>query len=236
MFRQLLNLESLIPNPQSLIPRPADPLRYGEIQEDAAGRGCTDAGHRRSDRAVCDLGSFRRHEAELVAAARQPAATSTTPDDFLESGDPGGRSPRRRPVLAEVLRFDVTASWVMQHWPRVSTGLPYLQLQGYRVALVTGTRVTDLAGSLTYYFNAQQKVQRITFRGTTGDPSALVTLLTGRYGFARRVLNDPSVVLYEAVDSGNQPIGSVKIRSAQVIEANQPYRRFEVELVMDRAE
>ena len=109
-----------------------------------------------------------------------------------------------------MLRFDVTASWVMQHWPRVSTGLPYLQLQGYRVALVTGTRVTDLAGSLTYYFNAQQQVQRITFRGTTGDPSVLVALLAGRYGFARRVMNDPGVVLYEAVDSGNQPIGSAQ--------------------------
>jgi hypothetical protein len=111
-----------------------------------------------------------------------------------------------------------------------------LPLQGYRVALVTGTRVTDLAGSLTYYFNARQQLQRITFRGTTGDTSALLTLLTGRYGFARRVLNDPSVTLYEAIDSSNQRIGSVKIRSAQVIDANQPYRRFEVELAMDRAE
>ncbi len=61
-----------------------------------------------------------------------------------------------------MLRFDVTVEWVMQRWPRVSTGLPYLQLQGYRVPLVTGTKVADLAGSLTYYFNARQQVQRIT--------------------------------------------------------------------------
>ena len=119
------------------------------------------------------------------------------------------------PSLAEVLRFDVTVDWVMQRWPRVSTGLPYLQLQGYRVPLVTGTGVADLAGSLTYYFNAQQQVQRITFRGTTGDPSALVALLAGRYHFARRLTNDPGVVLYEAVDSSNQPAGSLKIRSAR---------------------
>lgn len=71
--------------------------------------------------------------------------------------------------LAEVFRFDVTTDWILRHWPRVSTGLAQLQLQGYRVPLVTGTGEADLAGSLTYYFNARQKVQRITFCGTTGD-------------------------------------------------------------------
>ena len=70
------------------------------------------------------------------------------------------------PSLAEVLRFDVTVEWVMQRWPRVTTGLPQLQLQGYRVPLVTGTSLSDVAGSLTYYFNARQQVQRITLRGT----------------------------------------------------------------------
>ena len=62
-----------------------------------------------------------------------------------------------------------------------------------------------------------------------------MALLTGRYHFARRLTNDPGVVLYEAVDSSNQPAGSLKIRSATVIKANQPYTRFEVDLVMDRA-
>jgi hypothetical protein len=140
------------------------------------------------------------------------------------------------PSLAEVLRFDVTPSWVMQRWPRVSTGLPYTQLQGYRVPLVSGTSLADVAGSLTYYFNSQQQVQRIALRGTTGDPSALVALLTNRYHFTRRLTNDPGVVLFEAVDSGNQPAGSLKIRSAPVVKSNQPYTRFEVDLVMDRTE
>ena len=77
-------------------------------------------------------------------------------------------------------------------------------------------------------------MERITLRGTTGDPSALVAILAGRYHFARRLTNDPGVVLYEAVDSSNQPAGSLKIRSAKVVKANQPYSRFEVDLVMDR--
>ena len=140
------------------------------------------------------------------------------------------------PSLEEVLRFDRTVEWVMQRWPRVSTGLTYLQLQGYRVPLVTGTGLSDVAGSLTYYFNAGQQVQRITLRGTTGDPGSLVALITGRYRFARRLTNDPGVVLYEAVDSSNKPAGSLTIRSAGVVKASQPYTRFEVDLAMDRSE
>jgi hypothetical protein len=140
------------------------------------------------------------------------------------------------PSLSEVLRFDVTVEWVLRRWPRVSTGLPYLQLQGYRVPLVTGTGLSDVAGSLTYYFNAQQQVQRITLRGTTGDPSVLVSLVTSRHQFTRRLTNDPGVVVYEAVDWRNRSAGSLQIRSAKVVTANQPYMWFEVDLVMDRAE
>lgn len=140
------------------------------------------------------------------------------------------------PSLAEVLRFDVTVEWVLQRWPRVSTGLNYMQLQGYRVPLVTGGSITDVAGALTYYFNAQQRVDRITLRGTTGDPQVLVSLLAGRHHFARRLTNNPGLLIYEVVDSKNQPLGSCKIRSAAVIKANKPYTRFEFDLVMDRPE
>jgi hypothetical protein len=140
------------------------------------------------------------------------------------------------PTLDEVLQFDRSVEWVMQRWPRVSTGLTYLQLQGYRVPLVTGSGLSDVAGSLTYYFNAGQQVQRITFRGSTGDPRALVALVAARYHFARRLTNDPGLVLYEAVDSANKPAGTLKIRSARVVKAAQPYTRFEVDLAMDRPE
>jgi hypothetical protein len=161
------------------------------------------------------------HPGALPAAI--PSASSPSPDSALPT-----------PGLAEVFSFDVTIDWVMHRWPRVSTGFAQVQLQGYRVSLVTGTSPTDLAGSLTYYFNPQQQVQQIAFRGVTGDASALVALLATRYHFTRRLTNDPGMMLYEAVDSSNQLAGMAKIRSARVITANQPYSRFEVDLTIDR--
>lgn len=172
------------------------------------------------------------------AATPEPAAVAShfAPTASIRSSPGTLTETLPSPSLAEVLNFNLTVDWVMRRWPRVSTGLPELQLQGYRVPLVTGTSMADVAGSLTYYFNAQQRMQRITLRGTTGDPSALVTLLASQFRFVRRVTNDPGVVLYEAVDSSNQPAGALKIRSARVIKANQPYTRFEIELAMDRPE
>jgi hypothetical protein len=138
--------------------------------------------------------------------------------------------------LAEVLRFDVSPGWVVQRWPRVSAGLAQLQLQGYRVPLITGTAENDLAGSLTYYFNPRQEVQRVTFHGTTGDPRELVALLGSRYGFRRRLTNDPGVFLYERLDATGKPISFLWIRLAPVVKAEEPLDRYEVALLMERPE
>ena len=136
--------------------------------------------------------------------------------------------------LAHVLRFDVTPRWVVDRWPRVSTGLAQLQLQGYRVPLVTGTAEDDLAGALTYYFNPRQEVQRLTFNGTTGNANKLVHLLTTRYGFSRRLTNDPGVFLYETQDPGGESTSFLWIRAAGVVRSSEPLERFEVALVMER--
>jgi hypothetical protein len=174
-----------------------------------------------------------------ASASSQGSAGNSAPSSTAQPGGQVNLSPIESmpmPGLAEVLRFDVTVESILRQWPRVTTGLPYLQLQGYRVPLVTGGALTDVAGALTYYFNARQQVQRITLRGTTGDPSVLVNVLTTRHQFTRRLTNDPGIVIYEAVDSSNQPAGTLKIRSANIVSTNQPYMRFEVDLVMDRTE
>jgi hypothetical protein len=136
--------------------------------------------------------------------------------------------------LADVLRFDVSPAWVLQRWPRVSTDLALLQLHGYRVPLVTGTSPNDVAGSLTYYFNPSQQVQQITLRGTTGDPRALINFMNARYGYVRRPCNDPSRLIYETVNSGGKPLGTMIIQSAPVVRADRPYQRYALDVSIER--
>lgn len=86
--------------------------------------------------------------------------------------------------LREVLRFDISPRWVIDRFARVSTVLSDLQLEGLRVPIVTGTQADDMAGTLTYYFDRSDKLQRVTIHGFTGQPDRLVGLLTQHYGLS----------------------------------------------------
>jgi hypothetical protein len=161
-----------------------------------------------------------------LAPANSPAFTATAPAQ--------PNAPAAPPVvdLAEALRFEATSAWVLGRWPRVTAGLPDEDLQGYRVALVTGTREDDLAGSLTYYFDKHQRCRRITFQGTTGDSRKLIAFLTQRYGFKKQISNDPNLFLYQIRWNGS-PLSELHIRPARVIRADAPLARFEVLLAMN---
>jgi hypothetical protein len=166
--------------------------------------------------------------------ADSPAAVGlAAPPSSL--GQPPGAAPppplSGLPVqhLAEVLRFDVSPEWVLSRWARVSTAAGGAALQGFRVPLVTGTAADDLAGSLTYYFDARSQVQRLTFVGTTGDPSKLVAVAASRFGFVPYVSSDPAVQLYQIRWNG-QPTSELRIRPSQVVRTDAPYQRYEIDL------
>jgi len=133
--------------------------------------------------------------------------------------------------LHQAFRFDITTAWVLGRWPRVSAGLAELDLQGYRVPLVTGTKTDDLAGSLTYYFNQRQRVERITFHGGTGDARRLVALLATQFGFIRVLVDDASLFLYQVKQDG-KVLSELRIKPARIVRADSPHTRFEVSLVM----
>jgi hypothetical protein len=84
--------------------------------------------------------------------------------------------------LREVLRFDISPEWVTSRFSRVTTVLADTELEGLRVPLVTGIGPADLAGSITYYFDASGKLQRVMLHAFTGDASRVVATMTQHYG------------------------------------------------------
>jgi hypothetical protein len=176
-----------------------------------------------------------------AAANDRPAGDSLAPIPPVGSRTPGAALPGNStadptPVvdLAEAFRFDVTPGWIFQRWPRVTTAVADERLQGYRVMLITGTRDDDLAGALTYYFNPQQRCQRIAFQGTTGDPRRLARLLVERFQLRRQASDDAGLHLYQTRWNG-KPISEAKIRPASVVRANAPLARYEVSLMINNA-
>jgi hypothetical protein len=143
--------------------------------------------------------------------------------------DPGPSLP---PVsIEEALRLDISPVWVTSRWSRVSTIVGDTDQMGLRVVLVTGTQPTDVAGSLTYYFDQRHQLQRITFTGLTGDESRIITHLMK--SFALRPQPTIAAGLYQA------PAGAGKVSQAQVnhlpvVRTTSPNARVELAIELNR--
>lgn len=133
-------------------------------------------------------------------------------------------------MLEEAFRPDVTPAWVMMRWQRVTTQLSSIEYQGLRVALITGGSSSDLAGSLTYYFDQSNQLKQISFRGTTGEPSRLIHWLQSKYDF-RPQQAAPGVTRYVVRWNGKE-ISELEFHRAGVIDRNNPHGHYDVYLTM----
>jgi len=169
---------------------------------------------------------------QLVDVSHEPAATAAEPP-AVPIVQPE-KSTRQPPMdLNQVFDFGVTPAWVLGNWPRVSTKLADIEQLGHRVPLVSGTRPDDLAGSLTYLFNTEHELQRISFQGSTADGRRLIALLERKFGFKRQLTTDPNLYLYQVMWSG-KPKGQCWFHPSDVVVADQRYSTFHVRLTIDR--
>jgi hypothetical protein len=133
--------------------------------------------------------------------------------------------------LEEVFRFDVTREWVYERWARKSTALAELGLYGIRVPLVTGTQIHDLAGSLTYFFDSAGRVQRISFKGNTGDTTRIVMLAVQRYGLQQQNSQFVGEQIFE-MRRGEDVFSELRTRPSSVLWSSSPHESFDVELTL----
>mgnify|MGYP003353110921 CR=1 FL=1 len=100
-------------------------------------------------------------------------------------------------------------------------------------AAISGIGETDVAGSLSYYFDASLTLQKIVFQGSTGDARRLVQFLLSQHRFERRLADDPSTYLYQVPQDG-QALSELRIRTVPIVKSTNPLTRFELTLVMRR--
>jgi hypothetical protein len=189
-----------------------------------------------SDRSWGNRGAFESAP-QATLGPPQPADpfaanTATNTEENAPSNPPGTGSTQSAPTsIEEILSFDINPGYVVSHWPRITTMPPQYQLQGYRTSVVTGTRETDIAGTITYYFDTRQQLERIIFYGTTGDPRALLTLLSSKFGMERVYNDDPGTFIYRK-NVYFKPYSELRIRPAKVFRASDPNARYEIELAV----
>jgi len=179
---------------------------------------------------------------EPIAPVTPPATGSPLVPAGWSSGPPA-TAPLARPLelpmlggppvpsLADILRMDVTPPWVLSNWRRVTTVVSSHNVEGLRVPLVTGTELHDLAGSLTYYFDDNQQVTRITFHGKTGDAGRLAAVVMERFDL--RPEPAAGAGLYAARWNG-RPVSVLRIRHAPIVRSDRPLERLDVALELNR--
>ena len=131
-------------------------------------------------------------------------------------------------------RFDITPEWIEQNWDFVTASVGPMNLRGYSVSLVTGSSPDDLTGVLTYYFDNHKQLQQIQFQGTTGHLGRLTAMLRQQFHMSQRIVNDPSLTIFETPKSYRGPKNIMEARAPMVIKSDQLYHRFEIYLQLNR--
>jgi hypothetical protein len=131
-----------------------------------------------------------------------------------------------------VLRFDVTPDFVMARFPRVSTLLSDTQLDGMRAPLITGSTPSDLAGTVTYYFDRYKQLKRLTVHATVGDPTRFVAELQRSYQMSQEPALGGSLYV---IKWNGSPTSLLHVSPAAVVYNDLPYGRFNLFLELNQA-
>ena len=110
--------------------------------------------------------------------------------------------------------------------------LSELHLDGLRTPLITGTTPSDLAGTITYYFDRYKRLQRLTVHASLGDPNRYVMELQQAYQMSQ----EPSLGgnLY-VVKWNGRPASLLHVAPAAVVYSDSPYGRYNLFLELNQA-
>lgn len=133
--------------------------------------------------------------------------------------------------LRDVMRFDITPDWVLQRFSRVTTVLADTSLEGMRVPIVTGTKPDDVAGTLSYYFDGNGQLQRVSLHGFTGDPRRLVSVMKTHYEMVR----EPSLEAGVFTKRWNgEPVHFLRMTHAPIVYSDAVHQKYTVFLELNQ--
>ncbi len=135
--------------------------------------------------------------------------------------------------LSTVFTWDKSVDQIRADFRRLSVVPAENGWQGLRSDLVTGTGVADLHGCITWYFDSSGQMQRIAFRGWTGDYRHLKSLLADRF----LLTSSGQAGLKETMTLGSwgSTTSAAAFQLPQVIRQDSPQRQFAVTLELNRS-
>lgn len=132
----------------------------------------------------------------------------------------------------KIFQCGAPRSWVQRTYGDASRTVDADQQSGLRVTLVTGNELEDLAGSLTYWFDRQGKVQRIQFRGVTGNPAKLASFARRSQKMVPRARQQDALFVRTST-KGTQHL--LRISRPAVVDVSTLYGRYNISLELNRS-
>ena len=197
----------------------------------------TDAQTEESDGILNSISIWLQETGDSIEAffSDDESPPKTIEDVAMTTPNPDGQSPHLDGGLImsieEILDFHITPKQITNRWARVSFHVQDNGLHSYRVPVVTGEKQDDLAGSLAYLVDENEKLQRIDFLGFTHDPSTLIEVMKREHRMTKR----PSHVQALYIKSQNKlPVSALRIIASEIISTSAPANPLKVRLELNR--
>ena len=133
--------------------------------------------------------------------------------------------------LRDVMRFDIGPDWVIDRFSRVSTVLADMNLKGLRVPIVTGIKADDIAGTMTFYFDRSDRLQRLTLHGFTGNTKRFSETMVANYGLKK----EPALEAGAYTKRWNgHPVHFMRLTHAPVVYSDAVHQKYTVFLELNQ--
>jgi hypothetical protein len=227
---------SLLPKPSLTTIAGIGALCFGPyaVQETQTGRDLWNWATKQARLSLAgDSNSLRERDAPIDTPPGQfvsttpfgtPSPTTPVGRQRSEPSSPAPQESQATPGPATIdlrawLRWDLPRGYLLWQHPNAAIVPTERNLIGYRIPFTTGFQPQDLTGTLTYYYDAKEQLQRMELSAASGNPWPMTQWLLPQFHLQPIISLDPNVRLATlksrdktqslmAVATGKAPSGS----------------------------
>lgn len=203
---------SLLPKPSLTTVAGIGALCFGPyfVQETQTGRDLWNWATEQAWHSIADNSpSLRDRDAptdaptgQFVSSSPLSAPAPATPES-RQRGEPSVPATEAYPStpgpatidLRAWLRWDLPRGYLLWQHPHAAIVPTERNLLGYRIPFTTGLQPQDLTGTLTYYFDAKDQLQRMELSAASGNPWPMTQWLLPQFRLQPIASPDPNIRL-----------------------------------------
>jgi|694.fasta_scaffold00715_3 hypothetical protein len=181
--------------------------------------------------------SLRDREAPTESPPGQFVSTSPfsaqATSNSRQRGEPSGPATEAYPStpgpatidLRAWLRWDLPRGYLLWQHPNAAIVPTERNLLGYRIPFTTGLQSQDLTGTLTYYFDAKDQLQRMELSAASGNPWPMTQWLLPQFHLQPIASLQPNIRL-AILKSREKTQSLLAVATGEAPSASSPHELF----------